>query len=70
MAVANFSKKWSDTKVDKTAMSLSLIVFICYQLNSWTADEVLLKKPKVDNLFWKGNNNLFSKQTCKILLHK
>ena len=33
----------SDTKVDKTGMSLSLIVFICYQLNSWTEDEVLLK---------------------------
>ena len=51
MAVANFSKKLSDTKVDKTGMSLRLIVFICYQLNSWTEDEVFLKKPKVDNFF-------------------
>ena len=70
MAVGNFSKKWSDTKVDKTGMSLSLIVFILYQLNNWTEDEVLLKKPKVDNLFWKGLKGLLSKQTCKFLLHK
>ena len=51
MAVGNFSKKLSDTKVDKTGMSLRLIVFILNQLNNWTEDEVLLKKPKVDNLF-------------------
>ena len=70
MAVGNFSKKLSDTKVDKTGMSLSLIVFILYQLNNWTEDEVLLKKPKVDNLFWKGLKGLLSKQTCKFLLHK
>ena len=70
MAVGNFSKKLSDTKVDKTGMSLRLIVFILYQLNNWTEDEVLLKKPKVDNLFWKGLKGLLSKQTCKFLLHK
>ena len=70
MAFGNFSKKWSDTKVDKTGMSLSLIVLICYQLNSWTEDEVLVKKPNVDNLFWKGLKDLLSKQTCKFLLHK
>ena len=51
MAVGNFSKKLSDIKVDKTGMSLSLIVFILYQLNNWTEDEVLLKKPNIDNLF-------------------
>ena len=51
MAVGNFSKKWSDTKVDKTGMILRLIVFIFYQLNYWTEDEVLLKKPNVDNFF-------------------
>ena len=66
MAVGNFSKKLSDTKVDKTGMSLRLIVFVLYQLNNWTEDEVLLKKPNVDN-FFKGCQ---SKQTCKFLLHK
>ena len=70
MAFGNFSKKWSETKVDKTGMSLGGLVFISSYLNNWTEYEVLPKKPKVDNLFWKGNNNLFSKQTCKILLHK
>ena len=66
MAVGNFSKKLSDTKVDKTGMSLSLIVFILYQLNNWTEDEVLLKKPKVDNLFWKGVNQNKHASSCSI----
>ena len=47
-------------------MSLRLIVFIFYQLNNWTENEVLLKKPKVDNLFWKGVNQNKHASSCFI----